>query len=106
MNIYLDLGLKTAVFGCLTNAIAPLPITLESCSRLKQIGQSSRDNTNWSAGRAEGPCIEMKNVDFRQAAEKRSPLARPFLQPSLMCILAARPSVWQAARRKFKFFIW
>jgi len=23
---------KTAVFGCLTNALAPLPIALESCS--------------------------------------------------------------------------
>jgi len=25
-------ALKTAVFGCLTNALAPLPIALESCS--------------------------------------------------------------------------
>jgi len=24
---------KTAVFGCLTNALAPPPIALESCSR-------------------------------------------------------------------------
>jgi len=33
MNIsYLDLGLKPAVFGCLTNAVVPLPIALESCS--------------------------------------------------------------------------
>jgi len=23
---------KTAIFGCLTNALAPLPIALESCS--------------------------------------------------------------------------
>jgi len=30
---YLDVGLKSAVFGCLTNAIAPPPIALESCSR-------------------------------------------------------------------------
>jgi len=30
---YLDFGLKPAVFGCLTNAIAHLPIVLESCSR-------------------------------------------------------------------------
>ena len=28
---YLDIGLKPAVFGCLTNAIAPVPIALESC---------------------------------------------------------------------------
>jgi len=34
MNIsYLDFSLKPAVFGCLTNAIAPLLIALESCSR-------------------------------------------------------------------------
>jgi len=26
-------SLKTAVFGCLTNTLAPLPIVLESCSR-------------------------------------------------------------------------
>jgi len=31
--LYLDFGLKPAVFGCLSNAIAPLPIALESCSR-------------------------------------------------------------------------
>jgi len=31
--LYLDFGLKTAVFGCLTNALAPSPIALESCSR-------------------------------------------------------------------------
>jgi len=30
---YLDFGLKPAVFGCLTNVIAPPPIALESCSR-------------------------------------------------------------------------
>jgi len=29
--LYLDFSLKTAVFGCLTNAIAPLPIALVSC---------------------------------------------------------------------------
>ena len=27
------LAQKTAVFGCLTNALAPAPIALESCSR-------------------------------------------------------------------------
>jgi len=26
------IGLKSAVFGCLTNSIVPLPIVLESCS--------------------------------------------------------------------------
>jgi len=26
---------KTAVFGCLTNALAPLPIALESCSAVQ-----------------------------------------------------------------------
>jgi len=31
--LYLDFGLKQAVFGWLANAIAPLPIALESCSR-------------------------------------------------------------------------
>ena len=31
--LYLDFGLKPAVFGCLTNAIAPPPVALESCSR-------------------------------------------------------------------------
>jgi len=30
---YLDFGLKPTVFGCLTNAIAPPPIALESCPR-------------------------------------------------------------------------
>jgi len=34
MNIlYLDFGLKPAVFGCLTNTTAPPPIALESGSR-------------------------------------------------------------------------
>jgi len=34
MNLsYLDFGLKPAVFGCLTNAIPPSPIVLQSCSR-------------------------------------------------------------------------
>jgi len=28
-----EFRLKPAVFGCLTNTIAPLPIALESCSR-------------------------------------------------------------------------
>jgi len=30
---YLDFSLKPAAFSCLTNAIAPLPIALNSCSR-------------------------------------------------------------------------
>ena len=30
---YFDFGLKTAAFGSLTDALAPLPIALESCSR-------------------------------------------------------------------------
>jgi len=30
---YFDFGLKQAVFSCLTNALAPPPIALESCSR-------------------------------------------------------------------------
>jgi len=38
---YLDFGLKPAVFGCLTNTIAPPPIVLESCSKLKWIDPSS-----------------------------------------------------------------
>jgi len=29
----LDFSLKPAVFGCLTNALAPPPIVLKSCSR-------------------------------------------------------------------------
>jgi len=36
---YLDFSLKPSVFGCLTNAIAPLPIALESCSHTQKIGQ-------------------------------------------------------------------
>jgi len=28
------------------------------------------DNTNWRAGRAGGPCFQMKNVNFRRAALK------------------------------------
>jgi len=31
--LYFKIGLKPAVVGCLTNAIAPLLIVLESCSR-------------------------------------------------------------------------
>jgi len=34
---YLEISLKPAVFGCLTNAIAPLPIALESCSNPQNI---------------------------------------------------------------------
>jgi len=30
---YFEISLKPAVVSCLTNAIAPLPIALESCSR-------------------------------------------------------------------------
>jgi len=30
---FLELGLKPEVFGCLTNAIAPPPIALDSCSK-------------------------------------------------------------------------
>ena len=33
---------KTAVFGCLTNALAPPPIVQRAVQRLKRIGQSSR----------------------------------------------------------------
>jgi len=40
MNIsYLDFSLKPAVFGCLTNAIAPPLISLESCSNPQKIRQ-------------------------------------------------------------------
>jgi len=30
---YFEIGLKPAVVSCFTNAIAPLPIVLESCAR-------------------------------------------------------------------------
>jgi len=30
--LYFEIGLKPAVVSCLTNAKAPLPIVLESCS--------------------------------------------------------------------------
>jgi len=79
----------------------------------------SSDNTKWSAGRAGETCLQMKNVNFRRAAqkteepagelqkerarglrkregqapEKSSSLARPFPQPSLMCSPSARLSV-------------
>jgi len=33
MYMYLDFGLKPAVFSCFNNAIAPPPIALENCSR-------------------------------------------------------------------------
>jgi len=40
MNIsYLHFSLNPAVFGCLTNGIAPLPITLKSCSNPQKIRQ-------------------------------------------------------------------
>jgi len=32
MYSYFDFSLKTAVFGCLINAIIPPPIALDSCS--------------------------------------------------------------------------
>jgi len=54
MNIsYLDFSLKSAVFSCLTNAIAPPPIALESCSRAQTDQQSSSlhsKNTFWLGG--------------------------------------------------------
>jgi len=38
MNIsYLEISLKPAVFGCLTNYIAPLLIALENCSNPQKI---------------------------------------------------------------------
>ena len=37
-----DFRKKTAVFGCFTNALAPLPIALESCSAAQTDRQSSR----------------------------------------------------------------
>jgi len=36
---YLKICVKPAVFGYLTNAIAPPPIALESCSNLQKIQQ-------------------------------------------------------------------
>jgi len=36
---YLYFGLKPAVFGCLTNPLAPPPIALESCSNPQKIRQ-------------------------------------------------------------------
>jgi len=36
---YLEIGLKPAIVGCFTNAIAPLPIALESCSNPFKIRQ-------------------------------------------------------------------
>ena len=41
---YLEIGLKTAVFGCLTNVIAPPLIALESCSnpqKMRHVFQSA-----------------------------------------------------------------
>jgi len=32
-----DFGQKTAVFGCLTDALAPPPIALESCSMAQML---------------------------------------------------------------------
>jgi len=39
---YFDFGLKPAVVSCLTNTLAPPSIALDSCSKLKRIGQPSR----------------------------------------------------------------
>jgi len=36
--LYFEISLKPEIVSCLTNAIAPLPIALESCSR----GQTDR----------------------------------------------------------------
>jgi len=33
IHSYFEIGLKPAVVSCLTNALAPSPIVLESCSR-------------------------------------------------------------------------
>jgi len=33
---YFDFGLKPAIVSCLTNALAPPPIALESCSRAQK----------------------------------------------------------------------
>ena len=83
------------------------------------------DNTNW---RANGPCFQMKNVNFRQAAQKDGLAAAqkgntpacPFPQISLMCSPPAHANVeptgppcmqpaglpFCAACKKFLFFIW
>ena len=98
------------------------------------------------AGRAGGPCFQMEKVNFRRAggllhtrqkggpagctkkavrraAEKGSPPARPYPQPSLICSppdrlnvqptcpscgAACRPAFLRSspAREKFMFFIW
>jgi len=36
---YFEIGLKPGVFGCLTNAIAPLLIALENCSNPQKTWQ-------------------------------------------------------------------
>jgi len=36
---YLEIGLKPAVLGCFTNAIAPMLIVLQSCSNPQMIQQ-------------------------------------------------------------------
>ena len=41
MYSYFEIGLKPAVVGCLVNAIAPLSIALEGCSRAQTDQQSS-----------------------------------------------------------------
>ena len=75
------------------------------------------DNTNWRAGRAGGPCLQMKNVNFWRAAHctEDSPPARLFPQPSLMCSPPTSPSCSavcrptllciSSTRGKFMFFI-
>ena len=81
---------------------------------------TAAQKTEGRAGRAGGPCFQMKNVNFWRAAQKTegraalkgSPPARPFPQTSLLCSPLARPVVQHAllcsssARRKFNFFIW
>jgi len=63
------------------------------------------DNTNWRVSRLGGPCFQMKNVNFRQAAQKSSLPARSFLcsqaycaahRPALMCSPLTRPVVHSA----------
>jgi len=39
MDSYFEIGLKPAVFDCLTNYVAPLPIALESCSNPQKTRQ-------------------------------------------------------------------
>ena len=87
-------------------------VCIASCHETECLtGGTIADDTNWRAGRAGGPNekrFQMKNVNFRlaaqkiegragrlqkrtgQAAEKGSPPACPFPLSSLMCSLPAR----------------